>query len=112
MLEEKQVPGWASGLPTARPPSLSRDCSPATGVAAGVQPVHPGHWVDMRRAGVMQKAALLHSMTGVERWRGWGQGGSVLWWEAGEGWVRHGQVLGGGKEGDREGVLENNGRGR
>lgn len=41
-----------------------------------------------------------------------GLGGSVLWWEAGEGWVRHGQVLGGGKEGDREGVLENNGRGR
>lgn len=35
-----------------------------------------------------------------------------LWRGAGEGWLRHREALGGQKEGDREDILENNGRER
>lgn len=117
MLEDKQVQGWASSLPTACPPSLSCGCLPATGrwapAVVGAQPVHAGHRVNMSGAEVLRKGALLRSRGIQQAWSDGESGGRVFSRRgAGEGWLRQGQVLGSGEEGDGEDILENNGRER
>ena len=77
------------------------------------QPVHAGHQVSTSGAEVLQKGVLLRSRGVQQAWSEYEFGGGVFPWRGpGEGWLRHGQVLGSGKEGDRGDILENNGRGR